>query len=208
MVSEDNPLILGSVEALVTTSDCVQNTLIIFHRCIINISQINLFKVLERQCSVRGWRSLLEQRRRLLGLFTRAQLCVFGKLSKEHCLATVHMVRRILFIYRKSNALFTAQYLKHVALHVMWYWGGDMSKKPSMKTFVSLKKSGIPTFIPPFSRRRLRERSNPLIVRKILTICTLSRLIVVWPKGKKVYPKTIHRNTCLRIPLWSGAQLC
>lgn len=45
---------------------------------------------------------------------------------------------------QRSGALFVGQYIKHAALHFLWYWGGVPSKKPQMKTFVSLTGRGLP----------------------------------------------------------------
>lgn len=148
---------------------------------------------MKERLSTHSWRPLLEQRRRLLGLFTRIQLCVFGKLAKEHCLATVAMAKTIHKLYRKSGPLFVGQYLKHVGLRLMWYKGGLKSEQPTFSVFVSCTRSGIPRFIPKFyrNRRRIRE-GNLLVLRYCLSITTLAKLILVWPKGKKVKPTTIH----------------
>lgn len=128
----------------------------------------------------------------MLGLFTKAQLCVFGKLTKEHCLASLHMVREIQRLHRRSSPLFLSQYLKTVSLHVMRYWAGEKGVDQPMKVYVSLTRCGIPRIIPPFSRKRLRMRSNPLIVKFIFTICTLYRFILVRPKGSLIDPSTIQ----------------
>lgn len=143
-----------------------------------------LFHIVER-LGTRNWRSTLESTRRMLGLCNKAQLCVFGKLTKENCLAVYSMVRQIRVLYRTSGALFTGQYLKHVGLHLMWYWGGVPTEKAPMKTFVSLTRSGIPRFIPPYYRKIIRRRSNPYVVKLILSICSLSTMIIVSPKGPK-----------------------
>lgn len=60
------------------------------------------------------------------------------------------MAIEIVRLSKRSGLLFTGQYLKHVGLHLMWYWGGVPSEKSAMKTFVSLTRTGIPRFIPPF----------------------------------------------------------
>ena len=103
------------------------------------------------------------------------------------------MSREIIRLYRKSGPLFTGQYLKAVAFMLQWYVGGDRSQRPSMKTYVSLTRSGIPRFIPPYYRKILRRRSDPKVIQIVLSVCTLSRLMRVPPKGGlRINPKTIH----------------
>lgn len=62
------------------------------------------FHIIERLGTRRNWRSTLESARRLLGLGMKIQLCVFGRLTKEHSLAMCYMVRYIVRLYRKSGA--------------------------------------------------------------------------------------------------------
>lgn len=69
----------------------------------------------------------------MLGLFSKAKLCVFGRLTKEHCLASLHMVREIQKLSRTSSPLFLSQYLKTVSLHLMKYWGGVKEENVSTK---------------------------------------------------------------------------
>lgn len=64
-----------------------------------------------------------------------------------------------------------------------------------MKTYVSLTRSGIPRFIPPYYLKSLRRRDNPLIVKFILSFCSLSKLLLVWPSGPKRKPDTIQLET-------------
>lgn len=128
-----------------------------------------------------------------MGLFSKVLLCVNGRLTKGHCLAVYAMSREIISIYRKSGPLFTGQYLKQVAYQLQWYVGGDKSYNPDMKIFVSLTRSGIPRMIPPYYRKILRKGSDPLVIKIILSILTLSRIILVAPKGGlRINPKTIH----------------
>lgn len=56
--------------------------------------------------------------------------------------------------------------------------------------YVSKTRSGIPTFLPPFSRRRVRE-GNHLVIKYVFSIFTLYKSILVWPKVR-FSPKTIH----------------
>jgi len=125
----------------------------------------------------------MESTRRMMGLLTKVLLCVTGGLSKGDCLAVYHMSREICRLYRKSGPLFTGQYLKQVAFCLQWYVGGRSEDRPSCKVYVSLTRSGIPRLIPPAYRRRLRGDADPLVVKIVLSICTLSRMILVHPKG-------------------------
>lgn len=166
--------------------------------CIPNSNTINimkifkLFKVIERSAS-KGWRGTLESTRRLMGLYSKVLLCVYGSLAKGHCLAVYAMSREIIRLYRKSGPLFTGQYLKQVAFLLQWYVGGERSRPPNMKIYVSLTRSGIPRFIPPFYRKRIRDKSDPKVIQVVLSVCTLSRMILVPPRGGlRVNPATIH----------------
>lgn len=155
----------------------------------------NIFSVLERirlaGLTKRSWRPLLEGRRRILGLFSKAQLCVFGRLSKEHCIASIHIWRQINRIRRKSGPMFLAKYIKAVQLRLMWYVGGDKDQFPGSSVFVSTTRSGIPRFFPPNYRRRLKKGNCPALVRYLNSILTLYRLILIKPKGSLVKPDTI-----------------
>jgi hypothetical protein len=151
----------------------------------------NLFKIIERSAS-KGWRGTLESTRRLMGLYSKVLLCVFGDLTKGHCLAMYSMSRSIHRLYKKSGPLFTGQYLKQVAFLLQWYVGGEKDSRPKMKIFVSLTRSGIPRIIPPFYRKILRRQADPKVIQIILSVCTLSRIILINPKGLLVNPSTIH----------------
>lgn len=102
------------------------------------------------------------------------------------------MSREIIRLYRKSGPLFTGQYLKQVGFLLMWYTGGDRAQSPKMKTYVSLTRSGIPRIIPPMYRKLIRDGKDPLVVKVVLSVCTLWRLILVPPKGGiRMNPETI-----------------
>lgn len=114
-------------------------------------------------------------------------------LAKGHCLAVYSMSKEIIRLYRKSGPLFTGQYLKTVAFMLQWYVGGDRTQRPSMKTYVSLTRSGLPRFIPPFYRKRLRKDYDPYVIQVVLSVCTLHRMMRVPPKGGlRIDPTTIH----------------
>lgn len=142
----------------------------------------SLFKTVER-IATKGWRGILESARRVMGLNTRVLLCVFGRLRKGHCLAVYSMSKSIIRLYRSSGPLFTGQYLKHVALVLMWYVGGNVSERPPFKVLVKTTRSGIPRFIPPQYRKMIRGGKDPLVIQVVLSVCTLSRIILVPPRG-------------------------
>lgn len=71
--------------------------------------KISLFHLIER-LGMQSWRSILESARRIVGLFHKAQLRVFGKLTKEDCIAVYLLSKDIVRLYRKSSGMFTAQY--------------------------------------------------------------------------------------------------
>lgn len=147
------------------------------------------------QKSSKEWRRILENPRRLLGIFCKFQLTVFGSLRKGHCLSLRLMSKSVYHLYRKNGALFTAQYLKQVAQLVMWYVGskGSVVPKPSLKMHMALTRSGIPKFIPPLYRRKLRGEIDPKILKLVLSVCAFYRVMKVGTKGwRRVSRKTIH----------------
>lgn len=48
---------------------------------------------------------------------------------------------------------------------------------------------------PPYYRKSLRRRDNPLIVKFLLSFCSLSKLLLVWPSSPKKKPDTIQLET-------------
>nr|UJQ92537.1 MAG: putative RNA-dependent RNA polymerase [Mitoviridae sp.] len=149
----------------------------------------SLFKLIER-VGARGWRGVLENTRRLTGLFVKVLYCVTGGPSKGHCIALYAMSKRIIEISRKSGLLFTGMYLKQVSFMLQWYIGGERHSRPKLPIFISLTRSGIPRFIPPIYRKRLRGEIDPTVVKIVLSVCTLSRLILIYPRSKKYIDTT------------------
>lgn len=145
---------------------------------------ITLFKLLER-IGARGWRGVLENTRRIVGLLNRILYCVSGGPSKGHCIALYAMSKRIYQISKKSGLLFTGIYLKQVGFHLQQYVGGTRPLAHNQKVYISLTRSGIPRFIPPIYRKRLRGEIDPLVVRIVLSVCTLSRIIKILPRSKR-----------------------
>lgn len=92
---------------------------------------------------------------------------------------------------------------------IMWYVGGDRSKKPSSEIFVGLPRCGLPSFIPPQYQKLMRTAPNSRISQYVLTICGLSRVILEWQKGPRTPFETIYvpgyrpgkpvRDLCLEI---------
>ncbi|ASL68498.1 RNA-dependent RNA polymerase [Ocimum basilicum RNA virus 2] len=145
-----------------------------------------------RDRSAREWRRLLEQSRRLVGLFNKAQLVVFGRLAKGHCLGTLHMSRRILALYRKNGALFTAKYLKQCSHAVLVYVGSQGELLTNLSVPVSLTRKGLPRIIPSMFRKRIMQGDRE-VLRLVLTVLSLYRLMKVGPKGwRRIAHKTIH----------------
>lgn len=74
---------------------------------------------------------------------------------------------------------------------LMWYVGGEKSHRPKLKTYVSLTRGGLP----PYYRKLIRGGNNPKVVQIVLSVCTLSRMILVPPKGgMRINPSTIHER--------------
>lgn len=153
------------------------------------MKNFQLFKLLER-VGARGWRGVLENTRCLTGLLNKILFCITGGPSKGHCIALYSMSTRIISIARKSGLLFTGMYLKQVSFMLQWYVGGEKDKRPTMSVFISLTRSGIPRFIPPIYRKRLRGEVDPIVVKIVLSVCTLSRLILICPRSKKYIDTT------------------
>lgn len=130
----------------------------------------------------------------MVGLFNKAQLCIFGNLTKENCIAIYLFCKEVRRLYRSSGAIYTGQYLKVVAIKLMTFVGGkpEYRHAPPTKVRVSLTRAGIPRIIPPFHRRAIRMRRDDRLVKLYLSLCSLSKLIMQWPEGRKVSPATIH----------------
>lgn len=148
------------------------------------MKSFTLFKVLERLGS-RGWRGVLENTRQLTGLLNRVLLAVSGGPSKGHCIAVYAMSRRIIDLCRRSDPLFASMYLKQVAFLLQQYVGANKEDRPRQKIFVSLTRCGLPRFIPPIYRKRIRLERDPVVIRIVLSVCTLSRVIQILPKSKR-----------------------
>lgn len=148
------------------------------------MQNITLFKLIER-IGARGWRGVLEHTRRIMGVLNRILICVSGGPSKGHCIALYAMSKRIYQISQRSGLLFTSIYLKQVGFHLQQYVGAERPLAHNQKVFISLTRSGIPRFIPPIYRKRLRGEIDPMIVKIVLSVCTLSRIIKILPKSKR-----------------------
>lgn len=163
-----------------------------------NIKMKQLFKinaVLQRRCALE-WRRLLEQSRRLVGLFNKGQLVVFGRLRKGHCLGVLYMSRQIVRLYKKNGPLFTSRYLKLCNQQFMWYVGsGTSSPPPSLEIPISLTRCGLPRIIPPHYRKMIRG-GDAQVIKMVMTIFAFYRIMKVGNKASKkvkhssiVFPK-------------------
>ncbi|KAK8539715.1 hypothetical protein V6N13_035007 [Hibiscus sabdariffa] len=166
-----------------------------------------LKSILQRRAA-HEWRRLLEQPRRLVGLFNRGQLVVFGRLAKGHCLATLFMSRAMVRIYRKSGPLFLARYLKQCLVLVYWYVAGaEKTARPQLSLPVSLTRTGLPRIIPPVYRKAIRRR-DMLVVRMVITILSFYRIMKVGAKGWRIVnTKTIYDRSfvpSVGVVIWSN----
>lgn len=64
----------------------------------------SIWNILKR-LSVRMWRSDLEVARRVIGLLNKVQLCTYGCLTKEHCIAVYLFTRWFLRLRRSGGWL-------------------------------------------------------------------------------------------------------
>nr|DAB41751.1 TPA_inf: RNA-dependent RNA polymerase [Erigeron breviscapus mitovirus 1]DAB41752.1 TPA_inf: RNA-dependent RNA polymerase [Erigeron breviscapus mitovirus 1] len=156
---------------------------------------MNLFKlnkILQARVP-REWRRLLEQPRRLIGLFNKAQLVVFGRLTKGNCLAILSLSRFICRLYKKNGPLFVAKYLKQALVLVMWYVGSKgVAPRPSLSMHMKLTKSGLPCMLPSLVRKRIRRREG-LVIKLVVTVLSFYRLMKVGKAGwRRVNHTTIH----------------
>lgn len=65
-------------------------------------------------------------------------------------------------------------------------------KSRTNEGFQTLTRSGIPTIIPSFHRRAIKDRRDPRLVKFDFSLFSLSNIIVLWPSGRKIPPTTIH----------------
>lgn len=165
----------------------------------------HLFKI-DRVLRVRvakEWRRLLEQPRRLIGLFNKGQLIVFGRLTKGHCLAILFMSRHISKLYKRNGPLFTARYLKQALQLVLWYVGSrGTAPMPSLKMNMRLTRSGLPCMLPPMYRKCIR-RGEGSVVKMVLTVLSYHRLIRV---GERNWKRVDH--TSIHIPKYEISETC
>jgi len=136
---------------------------------------------------------MLEHPRRLVGLFNRGQLVVFGRLTKGHCLGILFMSRFIWKLARKSGALFTAKYLKQAHSLVLWYVGSrGVGSQPKLAFHMKLTQGGLPCIIPPQFRKMIRG-GDMKIIRLVLTVLSFYKIMKIGTKGwNRVNHTSIH----------------
>lgn len=71
-------------------------------------------------------------------------------------------------------------------------WGNTRVQSRTNEGFQTLTRSGIPTIIPSFHRRAIKDRRDPRLVKFYCSLFSLSNIILVWPSGRKIPPTTIH----------------
>ncbi|DAB41747.1 RNA-dependent RNA polymerase [Dahlia pinnata mitovirus 1] len=149
-------------------------------------------KILQRRAA-QVWRRMLEHPRRLVGLFNKGQLVVFGRLTKGHCLGVLFMSRFMCTLARKSGLLFTAKYLKQAQGLVMWYVGsGSVSPRPKLSMHMKLTRCGLPCMIPSHFRKLIRK-GDMKVIRLVLTVLAFHRIMKVGTDGwNRVNHTTIH----------------
>lgn len=141
----------------------------------------------------RLWRSDLEVTRRMIGLLTKVQLCVFGSLTKEVCIATYLFCQWVYRFRRKSRWLSLGLYLKAANVCLMRYYSHSFEKNAALPHPISLTRSGIPRCIPSFHRRMISRRDEKAdkLVRLYLSFFTISKLILVSKKSTHQYSSIV-----------------
>lgn len=71
-------------------------------------------------------------------------------------------------------------------------WGNTRVQSRTNEGFQTLTRSGIPTIIPSFHRRAIKDRRDPRLVKFYCSLFSLSNIILVWPSGIMIPPTTIH----------------
>lgn len=115
----------------------------------------------------------------MVGLFTRVQLIIQDGLTKEVCIASHLMAKRIVALGRKSGYLFVALYLKQCSTTLMMWRGGKGPVSRDLSVPVSLTSSGLPRIIPSFHRREILTRSDKadFLIKFYLLWFTISKVI-------------------------------
>lgn len=148
------------------------------------------FGTLERVGS-RGWRGILENTRRIVGLLSRVLLSVSGGFSTGNCIAMYLVSKRIWSIYRSCGPVHTSKYLKQVSFALQQYLGSPDPRSMKLSFHMSLTKSGLPRFIPVIWRKRLsRENPDITVVKIVFSICSLYKVMAVVPRSKKLFDTT------------------
>lgn len=151
---------------------------------------------------MREWRRDLESPGRIAGLITKVQLCLFGCLTKERCIATYLFARWVCDTKRKMGWLGTALYIKSCGVALQRYYGNSEKTIHLPLPFpVSLNRSGIPRCIPSFHRKMIsrRDETADQLVRFYLSMFSLSKLILVRKKGRFGYDSIVKRPSTYSI---------
>jgi len=103
-----------------------------------------------------SWQGILEDSRRLGGVFIKASSVVTGRLQKEWCLASSHVAKKIVHLNKHSKTKFTVQYLGKSS----YLLPDHLCESGPAKyegTRVRMTKSQIPVILAPYHRKLLRS---------------------------------------------------
>lgn len=103
---------------------------------------------------------------------------MFDGLTKEMCIASHLIGKRIVMFGKRSGWLFVALYLKQCSTSLKVYRSSDKPKAPSsLSVPVSLTGSGLPRIIPSFHRREIRRGSpkGDQLIQISLSVFTFSK---------------------------------
>lgn len=121
--------------------------------------------------------------RRVIGLLNKVQLCVFGCLTKEICIAIFLFAKWMHGFQKKAGWLATALYLT-ASVCLMRYYASSFDRHEPLPYPIPLTRSGLPRCIPAFHRRLImaRDERADKLVKGYLSFFTLSKLILVRKK--------------------------
>lgn len=126
---------------------------------------------------VRSWQGVLEDSSVMRLACIRLVLSLLDGLTKEWCIATYLFWRTCRKKARSSGWLFLALYLKQTRVIIQKIVAGDEFPTP-LSPAVSCTRRGVPRIIPSFHRKRLLE-GDPAIVRLYMSMCTLSKVVLL-----------------------------
>ena len=157
---------------LILESDCKK-----IYRIMITSLNKGLFNVLLRLVQP-SWCGTFEGTGTIFGLLHKATLLVLDGHTKEICITTFLLAKKVLRMRRKAGLLFTALYLKQCGSSLQKAYGGDPST--GLLPFpVSLTRKGYPTIIPSFHRKMIysKDEKADMLVQLSLSWFSLAKVI-------------------------------